>query len=34
MDTKTLLKKQLTGQKILFHLIFWGAHWGVFAYGW
>lgn len=30
----TLLKKQFTAQKLLFHFLFWGAHWGVFAYGW
>ncbi|KIL88244.1 nadph oxidase [Fusarium avenaceum] len=29
-----LLKKQFTGSKILFHLLFWGAHFGTFAYGW
>ncbi|KEZ42411.1 Cytochrome b-245 heavy chain subunit beta [Scedosporium apiospermum] len=34
MDTKTLIKKQFTAQKLVFHFIFWGAHWGVFAYGW
>ncbi|PKS12730.1 hypothetical protein jhhlp_000938 [Lomentospora prolificans] len=34
MDTVTLIKKQFTGQKMLFHLLFWGAHWGIFAFGW
>ncbi|CAP59917.1 uncharacterized protein PODANS_1_2410 [Podospora anserina S mat+] len=29
-----LLKKQLTGSKILFHILFWTFHWGIFAYGW
>ncbi|EWZ28081.1 hypothetical protein FOZG_18215 [Fusarium oxysporum Fo47] len=29
-----LLKKQFAGSKILFHLLFWGAHLGTFAYGW
>ncbi|KAK0747820.1 FAD-binding domain-containing protein [Apiosordaria backusii] len=29
-----LLKKQLTGSKILFHVLFWSFHWGIFAYGW
>ncbi|KAH7137066.1 ferric reductase NAD binding domain-containing protein [Dactylonectria estremocensis] len=29
-----LLKKQLTSSKLLFHSVFWGAHWATFAYGW
>jgi len=29
-----LLKKQLTVQKLTFHLLFWGFHWGMFAFGW
>jgi len=29
-----LLKKQATPQKIFFHVLFWSAHWGLFAYGW
>ena len=29
-----LLKKQFTTTKILFHILFWGFHWGIFAYGW
>jgi NADPH oxidase len=28
------IKKQATGQKLLFNILFWGAHWGVFAFGW
>ena len=34
MGLVELLRKQLTAQKLLFHVIFWGAHWGIFAYGW
>jgi hypothetical protein len=34
MSWLELLKKQLTPQKLLFHFIFWGFHWGIFAYGW
>jgi NADPH oxidase len=29
-----LLAKQFTPQKLLFHFLFWGFHWGIFAYGW
>ncbi|ROT43637.1 cytochrome b-245 heavy chain subunit beta [Sodiomyces alkalinus F11] len=29
-----LIKKQFTAQKLLFHFIFWGLHWGIFAFGW
>lgn len=29
-----LLKKQFTTTKLLFHFLFWGMHWGIFAYGW
>jgi NADPH oxidase len=29
-----LLKKQLTPQKLLFNVLFWTFHWGLFAYGW
>lgn len=34
MDTATLIRKQFTAQKLIFHFLFWGAHWGIFAYGW
>ena len=30
----TLLKKQFTPTKLLFHFLFWVFHWGIFAYGW
>ena len=30
----TLVKKQFTPSKIIFHILFWGMHWGVFAFGW
>lgn len=28
------IAKQFTAPKLLFHFIFWGIHWGLFAYGW
>ena len=28
------LGKQFTPQKLAFNIIFWGAHWAIFAYGW
>lgn len=31
---ESLLKKQLTPSKLIFHLLFWGFHWGCFAFGW
>ncbi|XXH02434.1 hypothetical protein Hte_008809 [Hypoxylon texense] len=34
MDTLTLLKKQLTPSKLIFHFLFWGMHWFFFGYGW
>jgi NADPH oxidase len=34
MSLGTLLKKQLTPTKLLFHFLFWTFHWGIFAYGW
>ncbi|EGU73887.1 hypothetical protein FOXB_15603 [Fusarium oxysporum f. sp. conglutinans Fo5176] len=34
LTSTELLKRQFTGSKILFHLLFWGAHLGTFAYGW
>lgn len=34
MSLVGLLKKQLTPTKLLFHVLFWGFHWGIFAYGW
>ncbi|KAK6820884.1 NADPH oxidase 1 [Apiospora arundinis] len=30
----TLVKKQFTASKIIFHILFWGMHWGMFAFGW
>lgn len=30
----TLFKKQFTPGKITFHILFWGMHWGFFAFGW
>jgi len=29
-----LLKKQFTPTKLLFHVLFWTFHFGIFAYGW
>jgi NADPH oxidase len=34
MGAWTLLKKQMTARKLLFHVVFWGVHWGLFAFGW
>lgn len=34
MSLLVLLKKQLTPTKLLFHVLFWAFHWGLFAYGW
>ncbi|KAL2271026.1 hypothetical protein VTJ83DRAFT_397 [Remersonia thermophila] len=34
MSWVELLKKQFTAQKLIFHVLFWGLHWGLFAYGW
>lgn len=30
----TLFKKQFVPSKIIFHILFWGMHWGFFAFGW
>lgn len=34
MPLLTLLRKQLTPTKLLFHFLFWTFQWGIFAYGW
>jgi len=34
MSLGALLKKQLTPSKLVFHVLFWTFHWGIFAYGW
>jgi len=34
MSLGTLVKKQFTPSKIIFHILFWGLHWGMFAFGW
>ncbi|EPE06185.1 nadph oxidase [Ophiostoma piceae UAMH 11346] len=34
MSATQLIKKQFTPQKIIFHILFWGFHWFLFAYGW
>jgi NADPH oxidase 1 len=34
MSLLTLLKKQFTPSKMVFHTLFWAAHWAIFAYGW
>jgi NADPH oxidase len=28
------LGKQFTPQKLVFNVLFWTFHWGIFAYGW
>ncbi|KAI1264968.1 putative FAD binding protein [Xylariaceae sp. FL1019] len=33
-EVTSLITKQFTAGKLFFHFLFWGAHWGVFAYGW
>ncbi|KAG7136808.1 hypothetical protein HYQ45_005744 [Verticillium longisporum] len=30
----SLVKKQFTATKMLFNILFWGVHWGIFAFGW
>ena len=32
--TKAFLKREFTGGKLAFNLIFWGMHWGLFVLGW
>ena len=27
-------KGHFTLQKVIFYFLFWGGHWGIFAYGW
>ncbi|KAI1279398.1 cytochrome b-245 heavy chain subunit beta [Xylaria sp. FL0933] len=34
MGLVALIKKQFTASKLLFHFLFWGFHWGIFAFGW
>jgi hypothetical protein len=34
MSLGTLIKKQFTASKIVFNILFWAFHWGIFAYGW
>ncbi|KAL1898512.1 hypothetical protein Sste5346_003416 [Sporothrix stenoceras] len=34
MSAGQLIKKQFTAQKLFFHVLFWGVHWGLFAFGW
>ncbi|KAI1145203.1 cytochrome b-245 heavy chain subunit beta [Nemania diffusa] len=34
MGLVSLVKKQFTASKLIFHVLFWGFHWGIFAYGW
>ena len=29
-----LIRKQFTATKLLFHILFWAFHFGIFAYGW
>lgn len=33
-NVKVLLLKQLAPSKIIFHVLFWGLQWGLFAFGW
>ncbi|CAK7215811.1 hypothetical protein SBRCBS47491_002610 [Sporothrix bragantina] len=34
MSASQLIKKQFTAQKLFFHFLFWGFHFGLFAFGW
>ncbi|KAI0001245.1 putative FAD binding protein [Xylariaceae sp. FL0662B] len=34
MPLLTLIKKQFTASKLIFHILFWGMHWFFFGYGW
>ncbi|KAI0446480.1 cytochrome b-245 heavy chain subunit beta [Xylaria telfairii] len=34
MDLATLVKKQFTASKLIFHILFWGFHFGILAFGW
>ncbi|KAI1751827.1 cytochrome b-245 heavy chain subunit beta [Xylaria castorea] len=34
MDLVTLVRKQFTPIKLIFHFLFWGFHFGIFAFGW
>lgn len=34
MPLGQLVKKQFTAQKLIFNVLFWGLHWGIFAFGW
>ncbi|KAK0751459.1 FAD-binding domain-containing protein [Schizothecium vesticola] len=34
MPLLSLLKKQFAPSKVVFHILFWTFHWGIFAYGW
>ncbi|KAI0903715.1 cytochrome b-245 heavy chain subunit beta [Ustulina deusta] len=34
MELVALIKKQFTASKLSFHLLFWGFHFGIFAWGW
>ncbi|KAI1323433.1 putative FAD binding protein [Xylariaceae sp. FL0255] len=33
-EVVSLIKKQFTASKLIFHVLFWGLHWGLFALGW
>ncbi|KAK5630506.1 hypothetical protein RRF57_006221 [Xylaria bambusicola] len=34
MGLVDLIKKQFTASKLIFHFLFWGFHWAIFAFGW
>ena len=34
MANESFFKREFTGLRLLFNVIFWGGHWGVFALGW
>jgi len=33
-DAEPWYKRELTGRKLIWHILWQGLHWGVFAYGW
>lgn len=34
MALLSLIKKQFTASKIIFHVLFWSFQWFIFGYGW
>ncbi|RPA85489.1 hypothetical protein BJ508DRAFT_177071 [Ascobolus immersus RN42] len=34
MGEPSFWRRELTGRRLVFWILFWGSHWGLFAYGW